>query len=333
MFAVITLLFGLTLDPAFVKSTVESMASVINREYFDPKVAHDVDVVLAQSLAAGRYASAADDQMLATLLNRDLYTATHDKHLAVEALLDVPAQRERSAAQADDARATTVRRSNAGVRRVEILPGNVGYFDLSNFFRPEEARDTIAVAMQTLAHADALILDMRPNGGGSPGTVALLVSYLLEPGVPLFDILHRPPLPADHYATERAPLPARDVKRPVYVLTSAATFSGGEGFAFLLQERHRAEIIGEVTAGAANAGRPYRVNPRFSVTVPNGQVKSAIGGGNWEGTGVTPDVKTTAAEALMVAHTRALRGLIERELPGAWRDALERALKTVEARR
>ena len=87
-----------------------------------------------------------------------------------------------------------------------------------------------------------------------------------------------------------------------------------------------------MTAGAANAGRPYRVNARFSVTIPNGQVKSAIGGGTWEGAGVMPDVKTSAVEALKAAHARALRALIARELPGTWRDGLERALKTVEAR-
>jgi hypothetical protein len=328
----VMLMLLLALDPAFVASTVESLGAIVSREYFDQTKGREVDVALRQSLAAGRYAGATDDRMLAMLLNGDLYAATHDKHLAVEALLDVPAQRERSAAQADEARATVVRRSNAGVRRVEILQGNVGYFDLSTFFRPEEAADAIATAMRLLSHADALILDMRANTGGSPGTVGLLLGYLLEPGVPLFDIVHREPLPPDHYATESAPVPERDVKRPVFVLTAKETFSAAEGLAFLLQERHRAEIIGEVTAGAANAGRPYRVNPRFSVTVPNGQVKSAVGGGNWEGTGVTPDVRTTSAEALRVAHARALRGLIDREPPGSWRDALERALKTVEVR-
>lgn len=322
----------LALDPAFVTVTVESLGAMIRKEYFDPAVGADVDAALKRSLAAGRYAGAADDPMLAMLVNRDLYATTRDKHLNVEARRDVPAERERSAAQADDTRATAVRRSNAGVRRVEILPGNVGYLELTNFFRPEEARDAIAAAMRTLSHADALILDMRPNAGGSPGTVSLLVSYLLEPGVSLYDIVHRAPAPPDHYATDTAPLPERDVKRPVYVLTSAATFSGGEGVAFLLQARQRAEIVGEVTAGAANPGRPYRVNARFSVTIPNGQVKSAITGGNWEGRGVTPDVKTTAADALKVAHARALRRLIDREVPGAWRDTLERALRDVEAR-
>ena len=104
MFALIALLVGLALDPVFVASTVESLGAIISREYFDPTVGREVDLALKQSLAAGRYASATDDRMLATLINRDLYAATHDKHLAVEALLDVPAQRERSAAQADDTR-------------------------------------------------------------------------------------------------------------------------------------------------------------------------------------------------------------------------------------
>lgn len=330
MLALIALVLGFALDPAFVKATVESIGTTIRHEYFDPKVGADVDAALRRGLADGRYTTVADDRALAALITRDLFAATRDKHLAVEARLDIPAQRERSVSQADEARARTVRRANGGVQRVEILAGNVGYVELTSFFRPEEARDAIAAAMQTLARADALILDMRNNSGGSPGTAALLISYLLGPGVPLFDVAHRAPATPDHYATEAVPAP--DGQRPAYVLTSARTFSAGEGFAFLLQERHRAEIVGEVTAGAANAGRPYRVNARFSVTIPNGQVKSAVGGGNWEGAGVTPDVRTPAADALKTAHARALRGLIDRELPGPWRGTLERALKDVEAR-
>jgi hypothetical protein len=61
-------------------------------------------------------------------------------------------------------------------------------------------------------------------------------------------------------------------------------------------------------------------------------VKSAVSGGNWEGAGVTPDVKTPAADALNVAHARALRQLVDRELPGPWRDTLARALRNVEGR-
>lgn len=328
MLALIALLLGLALDPAFVTATVEAVGTTVSREYFDPRAGAEVDAALRRGLAEGRYAGAGDDQALAALITRDLYAATRDKHLALQANRDVPAERERSQEQADASRALEVRRLNAGIRRIEILAGNVGCLEMTNFFRPEEAREAIAAAMQTLARADALIVDMRANGGGSPGTVAVLISHLIGPHVPLFDITHRKPELVDHYATE-AVVPAPDLKRPVYVLTSSRTFSGGEGVAFLLQERRRAEVIGEVTAGAANAGRPYRVNARFSVVVPNGQVKSAVGGGNWEGPGVTPDVQTPAADALKTAHARALRRLIERELPGPWRSALERALAAI----
>jgi retinol-binding protein 3 len=326
----VALLLLLALDPAFITNTVETLAATIRREYFDAAVGARVDETLRRSLAGGRYAGAPDDAALAAMVTRDLYAATHDKHLVLQALRDVPAERERSSSQADESRAVTVRRANAGVRRIEIMAGNVGYLELTSFFRPEEASEAIAAAMQTLTRADALILDLRSNGGGSPSTVALLASYLLEPALPLWDIAHRPPESPDHYAT--VTVSPHDVNRPVYVLTSSQTFSGGEGLAFILQERHRAEIVGEVTAGAANAGRPYRVNARFSVTIPNGRVQSAVGGGNWEGGGVTPDVKAAAVDALKVAHARALRQLIDRELPGPWRDTLERALKTVESR-
>ena len=295
-------------------ATVRTLGEVLKREYIDVDVAEKADAALRRALTEGRYAGASTPEALARLLNRDLQDVTHDKHIWVEVVPPATPSAQpaptRSAEDTDAARAEGVRRSNAGVRRLEILRGNVGYLDLSSFFRPEEARDTITLAMRLLSKADALIIDMRRNGGGSPGTVAHLLGYLLDaPGATLFEIVHRPPEPSDRYALE-ATLPAeRDGKRPIAVLTSAQTFSAGEGLAFLLQERHRAEIVGEVTAGAANPGRSYPVNDGFRVNVPNGRIKSAVSGGNWEGTGVTPDVKVPAAEALQTAHEKILRTL------------------------
>jgi C-terminal processing protease CtpA/Prc len=117
----------------------------------------------------------------------------------------------------------------------------------------------------------------------------------------------------------------------MYVLTSARTFSAGEGIAFLLQERKRAEVIGETTAGAANPGRPYRVNDHFEVTVPNGKLRTAVGGTNWEGTGVVPEAKVAAAEALRTAHLRALGRLIQQTKAGTWRDDLQRQLHVLQS--
>jgi C-terminal processing protease CtpA/Prc len=134
------------------------------------------------------------------------------------------------------------------------------------------------------------------------------------------------------YVTLDVPLSDRDARRPLYVLTAARTFSAGEGAAYLLQERRRAEIVGEQTAGAANPGRPYPVNNRFEVTVPNGRVRSAVNGSNWEGRGVMPDIAVPESDALRTAHLRALRRLAA-AAAGDWRRILEDAIETLEAQR
>jgi hypothetical protein len=300
------------IDPKLIGSTVESLAQVIQQEYFDVAVAAKVEWALKTASAEGRYASAATLQALAQLLTGDLYAVTHDKHLAV-AVARPPGAVPAGGGPARDRRDQP---TSAGFRRVEILAGNVGYLDLTMFLRPVEHRDALAAAMQKLRTADALILDMRDNGGGSPATVALLISYLFDqPALPLFDII---PRSGDMQTYSTAPASdgiERNGARPIWVLTSPRTFSGGEGLAFLLQERQRAQVIGEKTAGAANPGRPYPVNDVFEVTVPNGQIRSAIKHKNWEGDGVTPDVSVPANNALDIALDRAQQDLRKRKTP------------------
>lgn len=319
------------LERAFVAQTVAALADVVEREYFAPEAASRVARALRSAQAEGRYDDAGTPAELAKALTRDLQAEASDKHLAV-AVVQVP-PRAPSASGDDSERATRGRRDNFGVRHIEILAGNVGYLDIRAFYRPDEARDTIGAAMRMLKHADALILDLRENGGGSPGTVALLASYLFEePGLPLFTVLPRSGRDGRAYATE-IPAPAeRDPARPVFALTAAGTFSAGEGLAFLLQERHRLEVVGERTAGAANPGRPYPLNERLEATVPNGRVASAVSGRNWEGRGVTPDVPVAAAQALRVAHARALRELLRRPVAEAWQRTLRQALADLEAK-
>jgi C-terminal processing protease CtpA/Prc len=317
------------LESEFIRTTVDTLATVIRREYMDPDVAVRVDTYLRRRVADGVYVDAATPEALARALTADLFAETKDKHLAVNVIRDVPP--DAPAARSDGSRLDGVRRSNAGVRRVEILAGNVGYLELTSFWRLEEARETIAAAMALLRQADALILDQRHNAGGSPDTAAFLASYFFDTaGLPLFEIVHRSGASPTRYATTVPALSGRDERRPVYVLTAARTFSAGEGLVFLLQERRRVEVIGETTAGAANPGRPYPVNHRFDVTVPNGRVKSAVTGGNWEGAGVKPDVAVAEKDALRVAHARALRQLLQNAAPGGWRDRLERELRGLE---
>jgi hypothetical protein len=286
-----------TLDRRAVLDTVDSIATVVSNEYFDASVgqraaAHLREFADAASLAEQTPAA------LASIMTRELYAVTADKHLFVAAAHRPATQ---SAPAPAEARARRAAFENFGFRDVAILEGNIGYLDVRTFYRIDEARATLDAAMRFLVHADALVIDLRNNQGGSPETVAHLVAYLFDrPGKPLFDIVPRSG-PAVHYSTPSPAVEGANGKRPVFVLTSARTFSAGEGLAFILQEERRAVVVGERTPGAANPGRPYPAGPDFEVTVPNGQVRTAASGGNWEGVGVNPDVVTPAERAQAAA--------------------------------
>jgi C-terminal processing protease CtpA/Prc len=290
-------------DPATIESAVRSVADVFAREYFDIQLSKRVADELHHRLAAGRYADAASPADLAQRLTRDVFELTQDKHVVVA----VARPRVPGGGGGSEKRDVP---TTAGFRRSEIIAGNIGVLDMAFFMRPIEHRDALAAAMQTLQPADALIIDLRENGGGSPGTVALLLGYLLDSASqPLFEIVHRDGS-KDSYTSEATPPLTRNARRPIYVLTSPRTFSAGEGLAFILQERKRAVVIGEVTAGAANPGRSYPAGTLFEITVPNGRVVTAITKRNWEGSGVTPDIIVPAADAFRVAHLRGLDDVI-----------------------
>lgn len=317
-------------DPAFIQETVETLRGALSREYFDPVLAAKVSEALQKRLAEGRYQKIPTIEALAKTLTEDLYAVTKDKHLRVSPAVEAISIPATTAVVDDTPREVAARRTNFGIQRIEILPGNVGYLQFTAFYRPNEAREAIASAMATLRYADALILDLRENGGGSTETMALLASYFYEAqGLPLFEVFPRPPAKVAKFMTETKPLPDRNEQRPTFVLVSGNTWSGGEGLAFILQDRLRAEVIGEATAGAGNQARTHRLNARFEVTIPNGSVRTAIRKQSWEGTGVVPDVPTASSDALRAAHARALTRLLKSTPSGSWHDALERHLASL----
>ena len=320
-------------NPALIPETVQTLGIALTREYFDPAVAAKVSETLRKQLAEGRYQKASTCEELAKALTDDLYAMTKDKHLVVSSIVEASSDPAASAAVDSTSREVVARRSNFGIQRIEVLSGNVGYLNLTAFYRPDEAREAIAAAMASLRHTDALILDLRENGGGSSGTIALMASYFFEnQEFSLFEVIPRPPAKPARFATEAKPLLDRNQQRPTYILTSENTWSAGEGLAFILQERHRAEVVGQTTAGAGNQARPHLLNARFEVTIPNGSVRSAVRQKSWEGTGVVPDISVESSDALRVAYARALRGLMRTVPSGPWHDTLGRYLAPLEAK-
>ena len=209
------------------------------------------------------------------------------------------------------ARRQRFRWDNFGIRRVERLDGNVGYLDLRRMPVPANAGPAIAAAMELVAGTYALIIDMRRNGGGSPEGVVFWCSYLVdERPTHLNDIFH-----ADTGETRQFwSLPyvpgTRYLDRPVYVLTSRRTFSGGEDLCYTLQALGRAEIIGETTGGGAHPTRVYPISAAVCVGIPFARSVNPVTGANWQATGVVPDIAVAESEAYDVAYTRALQHVL-----------------------
>jgi C-terminal processing protease CtpA/Prc len=179
----------------------------------------------------------------------------------------------------------------------------VGYLKFDMFAPPELCGPTAAAAMNFLAGTRALIIDLRENGGGAPRMVTYLSSYLFATRTHLNDLwTRRTDRTEEFWTLDSVPGRRFGGAKPVYVLTSAQTFSGAEEFAYNLKTLKRATVVGETTGGGAHPVRGQRIDEHFMIGVPFARAINPITHTNWEGVGVEPDVKVPASEALATAQ-------------------------------
>jgi hypothetical protein len=186
------------------------------------------------------------------------------------------------------------------VGAVRRLPGGAGVLALDSFDTVHLAAPYLRAAFALLRGAPAVVLDLRRNGGGDPGTVALVLDWLLGAPRQISEVIYRDRT-RQWWTTGRLGELALPPGTPVAVLISGATFSSGEALAYHIQCQGRARLFGERTPGAADHITPVCVTSDVRAMLPEAYVRDAVSGGNWEGTGVVPDVPCDAAEALDAA--------------------------------
>jgi hypothetical protein len=262
---------------------------------------------LRERQAQGTYANTARASAFARELTRDLQAVSRDQHLAVIFRPEAPPSSPPGAAGNVDAPA--LRRGpprDGAIHRMEVMPGNIGYLELYGLPPIELARGAVDAAFSYLRDTRALILDCRRNGGGDPRTVAYYLSYLTDGAPFVVNSFHaRDGSVTEFFTTDLGQLGYGE-RKPLFVLTSAHTFSGGEGLAYGLQALRRAVVIGEVTAGGANPARPAALGDGFVARIPFAHPVNPFTQSNWEGKGVQPDIAVPAERALEVAHENAL---------------------------
>jgi len=299
------------------QTVVDSIGSKLNANYVFPETAAEMVASIESKLGNGDYKSIQDPQEFATTLTADLQAISNDKHIRVNFAPDQIADQQQ-AVTAEDSIAflnryvNRMKRNNFGFKEVKIMAGNIGYLDLRSFSNVEYAGETAVSAMNFLSNTDAIIIDLRNNGGGSPAMIQLITSYLFgSDPVHLNNFYWRPSDSNSQTWTLPHVSGTRSPDTPVYVLTSGGTFSAAEEFSYNLKNLERATLIGETTGGGAHPGGSVVATDRFMVWVPTGRAINPITNTNWEGTGVSPHIEVPAAEALNVAHMKALEVLME----------------------
>jgi hypothetical protein len=300
----------MTIDATTRNAVIDLLLKELNDSYVFAETAKKMETDIRNRVTAKEYDGVASSRDFAAKLTADLQSVSHDKHLRVRFSFDkIPERKDRREPTADEIEQDRWfnKRVNYGFERVERMNGNVGYIDLRGFNDEVAGAETVAAAMSFLQNTEALIFDLRQNGGGNPSMIQLISSYLFgDKPVHLNDLHWRKENKTDEFWTKPELAKIKFTNKDIYVLTSNYTFSGAEEFSYNLKNLKRATIIGETTGGGAHPGSMVRLADHFGAFVPVGRAINPISKTNWEGTGVEPDIKVPKEQALKIAYKMAL---------------------------
>ena len=288
-----------TLDATSRHRIIASAIASIKQHHIDPLEAQKAADALLAHERQGDDDSATSTEEFTRLATKQMREATGDHQL--ELLYSPRAIPERPSGPPPaipTAYRDEMRRVNCAFERVEILPHNVGYLKLNAFPDTSVCQATATAAMAKLNDVDALIFDLRDNRGGFPSMVSLIAAYLFDHPEYMY-------CPVENTTAEswtHSPVPGNKLaNKPVYILTSPRTISAAEEFTYDLKMLKRATLVGETTAGANHAANLHAIGDNFYVATVEVRAINPYSKYNWNDTGVDPDFKVRAPDALTAA--------------------------------
>lgn len=327
-----------SLNAADKAAAVDLLAQRLSDKYVFADEGNKMAAAVRDHLLKGDYEKAATDAEFADLLTTHIQAAHPDKHLSIRYVLNAPPDRPRPSLNHGmpaemRQRVTEVGQYlNFAFEKVDRLPGNIMYLKLNGFFEADTGKAAATAAMNLAANGNAMIIDLRENRGGDPRMVAHVASYLLgDKKVHLSDIYFRAENETNSFWSDPAVPGVRfGADKPVYVLTSGETFSAAEDFTYNLQAIKRITVVGETTGGGAHPIQPFRIDPNLVAVIPVGRSINLITKGDWEGSGVKPDVAVAADKAMTKANALALRQVLPKISNPRERSMLEKKLAELE---
>jgi hypothetical protein len=327
--------FETNVDKKAKAAIIDSVIAALDETYVFPEVAEKIEKDLKKRFKKNEYKSLNTLGEFTRKLTEDMEAIAHDTHLWVRPASERDLQEAQIEEPTDEDHAREVARyeyQNYGFEKVERMAGNIGYLKLNTFAGTWSAWETAISAMKFLSYCDALIIDLRENGGGSPSMVQLLSSYFLEYSTHLNSFYIRKTDEMKQFWSLDYVDGVRRPDLPLFVLTSSNTFSAAEGFTYNMKNLERATIIGETTGGGAHPNeQKVFIDLKVRIGVPYGRAVSPITGTNWEGTGIDPHIAVPAPEALDVARLEAMKAVMGKTDDEQKKKGLEFVVKRLQA--
>ncbi len=289
---------------------LKKIIAELKKSYIDEYKAIEMVEFLDENIWSGKYDRIESAEEFAFVLTQDMRSISKDLHL--ELIYSNQSLETESTQKAEEDWLNELLQNNGyGVKQKRILSGNIGYLEIPFFGPINQCADSLFEAMKFVSSTDALIIDLREcRGSLDPDMVPLLSAYFFEKPVHLFDFENREENTVRQmWSAAYVPGP-KYLDKPLYILTSGRTFSGGEEFAYDMKHLGRAKLIGQVTKGGANPKYPVQLTSHFIITIPKERSINAVTKTNWEQVGVQPDVLVNSSLALTESHILAVEDIL-----------------------
>jgi hypothetical protein len=320
------------LNNAAKAEIIDSVLNILDSCYIFPEVAGKMQEHIREKLKNDEYDEITDLDRFMEQLTDDMYDISSDRHLRISVMSPqdfYPSEGDTLTYDKIETRAI----KNFGFRKVECLPGNVGYLDLRLFDNPKYGGPTAVAAMNFLANSDAVIIDISNNGGGDGNMVQFLCSYFFKEPVHLNSFYNRA-TDSTMQSWTNAFVPGKTMyNTDLYVLISDNTGSGAEEFAYNMKTRERATLIGSTTRGAAHTVDFYDFpNLQVRAKISTGRPINPVTGDNWEIVGIKPHIEVPPEQAFDKAYLMALEKISEWAEDESRRYELDWAMAGINAR-
>ncbi len=296
------------------KQTINSTIEILKVKYISPDILPKLDSTISGNYTKGKYDTISTGNEFAFRLTRDLQEITRDQHLKILYKQTNKTDNQgiiKRELSRDQWLKNLMIENNYSIKEKAILEGNIGYVSIPLFGPLRDCADTLIAAMNYVKNTKALIIDLRDcRGSLDENTIPFIFSYFFKDPVHIDNFYTRETNTLKQFWTYGYVPGSLYVDKPIYVLTSGKTFSGGEAFAYNLQQLKRGVVVGELTRGGANPSEMQKINANFSITVPYAASISSVSNTNWENTGVKPDIEVKSILALYEANSLALKKLL-----------------------